>query len=84
MTLTTVKELWEPEASARAAQIYAEMLGMVCHKEYIQHEQSQTVFPRFFLILFKIKLNIRILGFCSSFRWFHGLRLLGHFPIKLP
>ena len=33
----------ETEASARAAQIYAEMLGMVCHKEYIQYEQDQTV-----------------------------------------
>jgi hypothetical protein len=33
----------ETEASARAAQIYAEMLGMICHKEYIQYQQDQTV-----------------------------------------
>jgi hypothetical protein len=30
-------------ASARAAQIFAEMLGMVCHKEYIEYQQDQTV-----------------------------------------
>ena len=31
-------------ASARAAQIFSEMLGMVYHKEYIGYQQDQTVY----------------------------------------
>jgi hypothetical protein len=37
------KELTEAVAETRAAQILAEMLGVVCHPEYFQHEQEQTV-----------------------------------------
>ena len=33
-------------AEARAGQILAEMLGMVCHPEYIASGNSQTVHPR--------------------------------------
>jgi hypothetical protein len=37
------KELTEAVAETRAAQILAEMLGVVCHPEYFQCEQEQTV-----------------------------------------
>jgi hypothetical protein len=36
-------------AEARAGQILAEMLGMVCHPEYFASGNSQTVHPRLFL-----------------------------------
>jgi hypothetical protein len=32
---------------AMAAQIFAEMLGMVCHKEYIAYQEDQTVITPF-------------------------------------
>jgi hypothetical protein len=37
-------------AQARAAQILAEMLGMVCHQEYFVHGE-QNVHPSFLLTL---------------------------------
>jgi hypothetical protein len=37
------KEATQAVAETRAAQILAEMLGMVCHPEYFKSGQDQTV-----------------------------------------
>ena len=39
-------------ARARAAQILAEMLGLVCHQEYINYQKDQTVCPSVLVSLF--------------------------------
>jgi len=40
-------------ARARAAQIYAEMLAIVCHQDFINYKKPQMVTnPKYFVILF--------------------------------
>ena len=75
-----MKERQETEASARAAQVYAEMLGMICHKEYIQYKQDQTVHPPHSVII----ILTRIAGLRGPFRRLHGFYLLGHLHFRVP
>lgn len=45
MLKKSAKEPTDAVAETRAAQILAEMLGVVCHPEYFESDQEQTVLP---------------------------------------
>jgi hypothetical protein len=47
-------------SEARAGQILAEMLGMVCHPEYFTSGNSQTVHPRPFPLYLPLHLPLHL------------------------
>ena len=47
----SAKEPTDAVAETRAAQILAEMLGVVCHPEYFESNQEQTVLSHYLVYL---------------------------------
>jgi hypothetical protein len=63
------------KAHATAAQIWAEMLGLVCHPEYYKLG-DQTV-------IVTSARRILIVGFCGTFQWIPRLRLLRYLSSRI-
>ena len=68
-------------ARARAAQIFAEMLGILCHQEYIDYEKDQTVYPSH---PSRVPIsNVVCPGHCRAFQWLQCGNLLCHRSMAL-
>ena len=72
------KEPAEAVAQARAAQILAEMLGIVCHPEYFQADRKQLVSPRSLFLRFYTLLTLK--GIVVHFDGFHASVYWAEFP----
>lgn len=69
-------------ARARAAQIFAEMLGILCHQEYIDYEKDQMVYPFLPHLAFQF-LMLRVSGDCRAFQRLQCGNLLFHHSMAL-
>jgi hypothetical protein len=72
----------EAEAEARAAQILAEMLGVVCHEDYYKYGDQMISPSPFFSHLFSSNTLTR-LGLRSPFIRPKSLYLLGYVPANV-
>jgi hypothetical protein len=72
-------------AEARAGQILAEMLGMVCHPEYINSGTSQTVHPHPFpLSAYCVSINIRASWFTLTVSMYQSTSRTSRLPTFPP
>lgn len=60
------------KAEAIAGQIVAEMLGMVCHRDYFLAYEDQTVQPLIHCFV------ADVIGNCCALQWLSRFSLLGH------